>query len=244
MAGQVVAIGQSGQLVLAGVARTVPKKAAVPEATTASAKLQLPVVQAAVLLGVVLVLTVLQTGCWASAAAASVRLDQPLGSTKPVEQIGFAGSELSRVPRQSLMVMLVTSVLPVLQTLTASVTCTWRALFADSRHDSHFLVRVSPVVTGGEQLEGSPQSAVAGPTFRGVPLEDEEAVAFTLFRSPVPKMAVVLKLPVYVMELPDRMPLLESGTVSTKHPSPVPTPPQFALGTNEPDGRVSATAAL
>ena len=60
---QVVLIGHSGQLALAGVALAVaPEIAAVPDPTTTSEKLQFPLVQADRLLGLAVVVKTEQVG--------------------------------------------------------------------------------------------------------------------------------------------------------------------------------------
>src|SRR5262249_28890772 len=118
---------------------------------------------------------------------------------KLVEQVAvwFGGLPVTVMapPRQSFTTRLLTVVFPSLQTFTPSVTCTWRSLFP-SRHVSHCLNTVMPVVTFGPQLLGSPQSAVPGPTFCGVPLESAEAVTEMLFRAPDPKITLESSVPV------------------------------------------------
>jgi len=106
--------------------------------------------------------------------------------------------------------MPVTFVLPVLQTLKASLTVTWTSLPDATRHDLQAFETVSPEVMFGEH--GEPQSAhslvllvggfVPQTTFKGVPDELAEAAAEILFFSVV-RRVVETKLPVNVAELPD-----------------------------------------
>jgi hypothetical protein len=131
--------------------------------------------------------------------------------TNPVEQVWLPGFP-EMVPRQSCTLRPVTFVLPVLQTLNASLTVTWTSLPDATKHDLQAFVMVSPEEIVGEQAE--PQSAhsllslvggfVPHTTFKGVPPELEEAAAEILFFSVVRRVDETNE-PLYDTEFPDVM---------------------------------------